>query len=92
MSCARVTDYTAFRRYQNFQDRRGRTFSGRLTAPMVFAGAVCKQVLAQWKAGVGIGSRIVAIGGVSDAVELPVAAYGQMTFSHPELPIYIGHA
>ena len=59
-------DYAAHVRYGGFNDYRGGGhFSGRLTAPLVFAGAVAKQVLAQ--RGVFVGSHISSIYGISDA-------------------------
>jgi chorismate synthase len=58
-------DYTAFVKYQGFADMRGGGhFSGRLTAPIVFAGAVAKQLLR--KEGVTIGAHILRVGGVCD--------------------------
>ena len=40
------SDYTAFVKYNASNDiRGGGHFSGRLTAPIVFAGAVCRQIL-----------------------------------------------
>ncbi len=54
-------DYSAFVKYGNAWDNRGSgQFSGRLTAPMVFAGALCKQRLA--KEGVEIHSHFVQVG------------------------------
>lgn len=39
-------DYTAYCKYLGFQDYRGGGhFSGRLTAPLVVVGAICKQIL-----------------------------------------------
>lgn len=39
-------DYTAFEKYGGFQDYRGGGhFSGRITAPLVAAGAICLQIL-----------------------------------------------
>lgn len=59
-------DYAAHVRYGGFNDYRGGGhFSGRLTAPLVFAGAVAKQVLAQ--RGVFVGSHISSIYGICDA-------------------------
>lgn len=59
------SDYPAYVKYEGNNDiRGGGHFSGRLTAPLVFAGAVAKQVLE--KKGVTIGAHIAKIGDVQD--------------------------
>ena len=59
-------DYAAHVRYGGYNDYRGGGhFSGRLTAPLVFAGAVAKQILAQ--KGVFVGAHISSVYGISDA-------------------------
>ena len=59
-------DYTAQMRYCGFQDYRvGGHFSGRITAPLVFAGAVAKQILRAQ--GIEISARIASIRGIHDA-------------------------
>lgn len=61
-------DYTASVKYGGFQDYRGGGhFSGRLTAPIVFAGALAKLSLAC--RGVEIISRVHSIGNVADRSE-----------------------
>ena len=58
-------DYPARVRYQGYNDYRGGGhFSGRLTAPLVFAGAVAKQILA--RRGVFVGAHISPVYGISD--------------------------
>lgn len=64
-------DFTANLRYGGFQDvRGGGHFSGRLTAPLCFAGAICLQMLEQ--RGVFVGAHIARIAGVADAPFDPV--------------------
>lgn len=59
-------DYTAFVKYQGWQDYRGGGhFSGRLTAPLVAAGEICRQILAGH--GIVLGSHLAECGGVMDA-------------------------
>lgn len=54
------SDYPAFIKYKGFNDvRGGGHFSGRITAPIVFAGAIAKQILAQ--EGILIGGHILSI-------------------------------
>lgn len=58
-------DYTGYIKYQGFNDHRGGGhFSGRLTAPLVFAGAIFKQLLEE--RGIFIGSHIKSIGQEQD--------------------------
>ena len=58
-------DYTGNVRYFGFQDHRGGGhFSGRLTAPIVFAGAVCRQYLSQH--GITIGAHVESIRDIHD--------------------------
>ena len=58
-------DYTAYVHYKGFADMRGGGhFSGRLTAPLVFAGAVAKQALAQY--GIVVGSHILQINDIKE--------------------------
>jgi len=58
-------DYTARVRYGNHQDSSGGGhFSGRLTAPLCLAGAICMQILEE--KGVKIGAHILQIGTAFD--------------------------
>lgn len=58
-------DYSGMMRYNGYNDYRGGGhFSGRLTAPLVFAGAVAKQILEAQ--GIEIFSHIKQIGTVKD--------------------------
>lgn len=58
-------DYPGFIRYNGFNDYRGGGhFSGRITAPLVFAGAVCKQILNI--KGINIGAHVKSIGTIYD--------------------------
>lgn len=64
-------DYTGYIRYKGCNDPRGGGhFSGRLTAPLVFAGAVCRQILKQ--EGISVGGHIASIAGVKDGLFDPV--------------------
>lgn len=59
-------DWTGHVRYRGFQDYRGGGhFSGRITAPLVFFGAIAKQYLKE-NYGISIASRIAAIHGIPD--------------------------
>lgn len=56
-------DYPAYVKYGSIPSGGGR-FSGRLTLPLVFAGAVARQILAE--KGVAAGGHYLCIGNVSD--------------------------
>ncbi len=59
------SDYPAYVKYGGHNDvSGGGHFSGRLTAPLVFAGAVAKQYLAE--RGITVGAHIAEIAGVKD--------------------------
>ena len=64
-------DYAGKIRYKGFNDYRGGGhFSGRLTAPLVFTGALAKTVLA--KKGIVVGSHIARIGQITDGLFNPL--------------------
>ena len=64
-------DYTAYVRYGGYHDiRGGGHFSGRLTAPLVYAGALARQIIA--RRGVGVASHVSAIAGIGDTPFDPV--------------------
>ncbi len=59
-------DFTGFSKYGEAHDYRGGGhFSGRITAPLVFAGAIAKQVLRA--EGITVGAHIKQLGDVADA-------------------------
>lgn len=59
-------DYTGTLRYRGFNDvRGGGHFSGRLTAPLCFAGAVCSQILE--RRGIYVGAHILSIHDTRDS-------------------------
>ena len=59
------SDYPAFIKYHGYNDvRGGGHFSGRITAPIVFAGSVAKQILKQ--KGIVVGAHILSIKDVKD--------------------------
>lgn len=73
LSCPRPghSDYTAYVKYKACNDiRGGGHFSGRLTAPLVFAGAIARQILAN--KGITIAAHAQSIAGVKDESLDPV--------------------
>ena len=66
------SDFAAMMKHNGFNDiRGGGNFSGRLTAPLCFAGAVCMQILEE--KGIRIGAHISSIGKVKDDRFNPVS-------------------
>ena len=64
-------DYTGFLRYKGANDPRGGGhFSGRITAPLCFAGAVCEQILK--RRGITVGAHIYSVKNVKDTPFDPV--------------------
>ena len=64
-------DYTGFLRYKGANDPRGGGhFSGRITAPLCFAGAVCAQILERRR--ITVGAHIKSIKDVTDESFDPV--------------------
>ena len=58
-------DYTAYVKYHGYEDYRGGGhFSGRVTAALVAAGAICRSALAA--KGIEIGTHIARLGGIDD--------------------------
>lgn len=84
-------DYTGFLRYEGNNDYRGGGhFSGRLTAPLVFAGAVAKQVLLN--EGIRIGAHIQSVAGIQDSgsfltLEDILDARKLVEITHKEFPV-----
>ena len=71
------SDFTAYVKYHAANDiRGGGHFSGRLTAPLVFAGAVCRQLLE--RKNILIAAHIKQIGGVCDEGFDPVTVDGAL--------------
>ncbi len=65
------SDFAAMMKHNGFNDiRGGGNFSGRLTAPLCFAGAVCMQMLEE--KGIRIGAHISSIGKADDERFNPV--------------------
>ncbi|EHI97769.1 chorismate synthase [Clostridium sp. DL-VIII] len=83
-------DYPGYVRYNGFNDYRGGgSFSGRITAPLVFAGAICKQVLAG--KGISIGAHIKSIGDIEDKSFYEVELNKELLedLKNKELPLLI---
>lgn len=81
-------DYTGMVRYGGFNDPRGGGhFSGRLTAPIVFAGALCKLYLRS--RGVTVGSHIQSIAQIQDTPfdDVTVSAQQLETLRTQEYPV-----
>jgi chorismate synthase len=77
-------DYTAECKYHGYQDLRGGGhFSGRITAALVVAGAICKCALE--KKGIRIGTHVKKCAGISDrdfeVLQADIDALNQKTFA-----------
>ena len=81
-------DYTGAVRYKGFNDYRGGGhFSGRITAPLVFAGAICKQILDV--KGIIVSAHINSIGKIKDCsfLESDISDELLNSFKEKELPL-----
>ena len=81
-------DYTGAVRYKGFNDYRGGGhFSGRITAPLVFAGAICKQILEV--KGIIVSAHINSIGKIKDCsfLESDISDELLNSFKENELPL-----
>ena len=83
-------DYPSWVKTNGFRDYRGGgEYSGRLTAPLCFAGAVCLQLLR--KRGIRVGAHIASIGGIQDIKWDPTSiAFPEEGTSFPTLSAEAG--
>ena len=73
-------DYTAYAKYEGFQDARGGGhFSGRITAASVAAGTLCEGVLKSL--GIRVYTHIAACAGIEDA---PLSSAAGLVMPEPE--------
>ena len=78
-------DYVAYVKYKGKMDMSGGGFfSGRMTLPLCFAGAICKQILEE--KGIKINAHISSIGGIDDDRYDPVSESAEKC-SESELPV-----
>jgi len=81
-------DYAAELKYHGFQDRSGGGhFSGRITAPLTFAGGIALQILRG--KGIHIGAHLASVGGIEDTPFDPVRVSGDEleTLSRKPFPV-----
>ena len=80
-------DYAARVKYMGYNDPRGGgQLSGRLTAPLVFAGAVCKTMLL--RSGIAVGAHVASISDVFDERFDPVnVSKGDIDALDPYFPL-----
>ncbi len=81
-------DYSAYIKYQGFNDYRGGgLFSGRLTAPLVFAGALARQILAT--EGIIIGGHITEVGDLKSQRFNPLGESSTVLtrLAHSDIPV-----
>ena len=73
-------DYTAYAKYEGWQDARGGGhFSGRITAASVAAGSICEHILAQ--RGIKVYTHIARCAGVKDA---PLSSSAGLIMAEPQ--------
>ncbi len=81
-------DFSAYVKHSGFNDiRGGGNFSGRLTAPLCFAGALCLQILEE--KGIFIGAHITSIGKIKEERFNPVNVNADLlqTLTKKEFPV-----
>lgn len=81
-------DYTGALRYKGFNDvRGGGHFSGRLTAPLCFAGAICGQILE--RRGIYTGAHILRIHNIKDTAFDPcgISREDIISLRHKSFPV-----
>ena len=79
-------DYTGLVKYRGAGDiRGGGHFSGRITAPLVFAGAAARQVLAA--RGITVGAHVQEIAGIQDAAFNTFSAAELLLPEQGEFPV-----
>ncbi len=83
-------DFPAFVKYGGFHDYRGGGhFSGRLTAPLVFAGSIAKQLLSEHK--IVVGGHIKQIGGIQDISFEEITEKLLLHLSAKDFPLIFDH-
>ncbi|MEL7648958.1 MAG: chorismate synthase [Sedimentibacter sp.] len=81
------SDYTGHVKYSGFNDYRGGGhFSGRITAPLLFAGSLAMQILENYK-GIYIGSRIQKIYTVEDSTPFEESEECVLNLRNKEFPV-----
>ena len=82
------SDYTGFAKYSGYNDYRGSGhFSGRITAPLLFAGSIAMYILEKYK-GITIGTRIKSIYNITDISEIKVDDNGLNELKDMNFPVF----